>query len=84
MAFDLFAARRALFTFHDRDIAPEGATPRESNLNVRRVGRGVARKMETPASACCGARPTSSANRRYAAGAATNPNPRCSPTPPRR
>ena len=35
-AFELFRLLRApYFTFHDRDIAPEGATLRESNLNVR-------------------------------------------------
>ena len=45
---------------------PEGATLRESNLNVRRVGEVFARKMERLASACWGHANLFS-NRRYMA-----------------
>jgi xylose isomerase len=63
------------FTFHDRDIAPEGATLRESNLLMRRMGEVVERKMRE-----AGARPlwgmaNLTSHRRYIAGAATNPDP---------
>src|SRR6187399_409960 len=47
VAFELFGLLGApFFTFHDRDIAPEGATLRESNANVRRIGDVLARKMQ--------------------------------------
>src|SRR5262245_40799518 len=46
VAFELFRlVRTPFFTFHDRDIAPEGATLRESNANVRKVGEIFEKKM---------------------------------------
>ena len=43
VAFDLLRLVRApFFTFHDLDIAPEGATLRETILNVRRMGEVIA------------------------------------------
>jgi xylose isomerase len=76
VAFDLFRLLRApFFTFHDRDIAPEGATLRESNLNVRRIGEVFEKKMaETGVKLLWGTANLFS-NRRYMAGAATNPDP---------
>src|SRR5919109_546055 len=48
VAFDLFRLLDVpFFTFHDRDIAPEGASLKESNRNVREIGELFARKMET-------------------------------------
>jgi xylose isomerase len=63
------------FTFHDRDIAPEGATLRESNLNLRRFGELIAPRMaETSVKLLWGTANLFS-HRRYMAGAATNPDP---------
>ncbi|HNK18953.1 MAG TPA: xylose isomerase [Piscinibacter sp.] len=76
VAFDLFRLLGApYFTFHDRDIAPEGATLRESNLNVRRVGEVFARKMEQTGVGLLWGTANLFSNRRYMAGAATNPDP---------
>ena len=76
VAFDLFQLVGApFFTFHDRDIAPEGATLRESNLNVRRIGEVFARKMEQTGVKLLWGTANLFSNRRYMAGAATNPNP---------
>ncbi len=50
------------FTFHDRDMAPEGATLAESNRNVRHIGEIFASEdARTAAASCCGERPTCSA-----------------------
>jgi xylose isomerase len=76
VAFELFRLLRApFFTFHDRDIAPEGATLRESNLNVRRVGEVFARKMADTGVGLLWGTANLFSNRRYMAGAATNPDP---------
>lgn len=75
-AFDLFAKLGVQFyTFHDRDIAPEGATPRESQANFQHMVEVLARQQERT-----GLRPLwGTANlfshRRFMSGAATNPNP---------
>jgi xylose isomerase len=76
VAFELFAKLGApFFTFHDRDVAPEGATLAESNANLDRVlehlEAGIARtgvKLLWGTANLFG-------HRRYAAGAATNPDP---------
>ena len=76
VAFELFRLLRVpYFTFHDLDLAPEGDTLRETVSNVQRMGEVVARKM-----ASSGVRPlwgmaNLTSNRRYMAGAATNPDP---------
>lgn len=61
--------------FHDRDIAPEGDTLRESNLNLDQIA-ALAKKLQSDTgiqllwgTACLFAHP------RYMSGAATNPNP---------
>jgi len=60
VAFDLFTLLRApFFTFHDRDIAPEGATLRQSNANVRRIGEVFEKKMTATGVKLLWARPTS-------------------------
>src|ERR1035437_4333181 len=39
-AFDFFSKLGApYYCFHDRDVSPEGATPRESRSEERRVGK---------------------------------------------
>ncbi|ODT75321.1 MAG: xylose isomerase [Pelagibacterium sp. SCN 64-44] len=63
------------FCFHDVDIAPEGATLAESNRNVRAIGDIFARKMETSRTRLLWGTANLFSNRRYMAGAATNPDP---------
>jgi len=63
------------FCFHDVDIAPEGATLAESNRNVREIGDIFARKMETSRTRLLWGTANLFSNRRYMAGAATNPDP---------
>ncbi len=76
VAFDLFTLLNApFFTFHDRDIAPEGATLAESNANVRRIGEVFARKMEETGVKLLWGTANLFSNRRFMAGAATNPDP---------
>ena len=76
VAFDLFTLLGApFFTFHDRDVAPEGATLAESNSNLKRVGEVFARKMQDTGVQLLWGTANLFSNRRYMAGAATNPNP---------
>ncbi len=62
-----------LFCFHDRDIAPEGATVTESERNLDRVVEAIENEMQRTGkrllwgTACLFAHP------RYASGAATSP-----------
>lgn len=76
IAFELFRLMRVpFFTFHDRDIAPEGATIGESNRNVREIGEVFARKMESTGLKPLWGTANLFSNRRFMAGAATNPDP---------
>ncbi|HEX4781455.1 MAG TPA: xylose isomerase, partial [Usitatibacter sp.] len=75
-AFELFRLLRApFFTFHDRDIAPEGATLRESNANVRKIGEVLEKKMRKSGVKLLWGTANLFTNRRYMSGAATNPDP---------
>jgi xylose isomerase len=76
VAFDLFTLLNApYFTFHDRDIAPEGNTLRESNANVRRIGEVFAKKMDQTGVKLLWGTANLFSNRRFMSGAATNPDP---------
>lgn len=76
VAFDLFRILDVpFFCFHDRDIAPEGATLAESNRNVRVIGELFARKMESEKVKLLWGTANLFSHRRYMAGAATNPDP---------
>ena len=76
IAFEMFRLLGVpFFTFHDRDIAPEGATLAESNRNVGVIGELFARKMETDKVRLLWGTANLFSNRRYMAGAATNPDP---------
>jgi xylose isomerase len=76
VAFEMFALLGVpFFTFHDRDIAPEGATLAESNRNVREIAEIFARRMETAKVGLLWGTANLFSNRRYMAGAATNPDP---------
>jgi len=63
------------FCFHDADIAPEGATLAESNKNVWTIGEIFAKKMQKQRTKLLWGTANLFSNRRYMAGAATNPDP---------
>ena len=76
VAFEMFGLLGVpFFAFHDRDIAPEGATLAESNRNVREIGEIFARKMQTSKTRLLWGTANMFSNRRFMAGAATNPDP---------
>ncbi|SDB31807.1 xylose isomerase [Bauldia litoralis] len=75
-AFEMFELLDVpFFTFHDRDIAPEGETLAESNKNVREIGEVFARKMEKAKVRLLWGTANLFSNRRYMGGGATNPDP---------
>jgi xylose isomerase len=75
VAFEMFDALGIpFFTFHDRDIAPEGLSLAESNRNVRIIAEVFARKMEKSKTRLLWGTANLFSNRRYMAGAATNPD----------
>lgn len=76
VAFELFRLIDSpFFTFHDRDVAPEGATLRESNDNLKRIEAVFERKMDETGVKLLWGTANLFGNRRYMAGAATNPDP---------
>jgi len=76
VAFDLFSTVDApFFTFHDRDVAPEGATLRESNRNLRQIAEVFERKISETGVKLLWGTANLFSHRRYMAGAATNPDP---------
>ena len=62
------------FCFHDRDIAPEGATLKESNANVSAIAKYIEKKMATSKKKLLWGTANMFSNRRFMAGAATNPD----------
>jgi xylose isomerase len=76
VAFEMFDILGfPFFTFHDRDIAPEGDTLAQSNRNVREIADLFARKMESQRVRVLWGTANLFGARRYMAGAATNPDP---------
>ncbi len=76
VAFDLFRLLDVpFFAFHDRDIAPEGATLAESNANVRAIADLFQEKMQTQKVRLLWGTANMFSNRRFMAGAASNPDP---------
>jgi xylose isomerase len=76
IAFELYRLLGVpFFTFHDRDVAPEGTTLADSNRNLRVMGDFIARKMEGAKVKLLWGTANLFSNRRYMAGAATNPDP---------
>ncbi len=63
------------FCFHDRDLAPEGASLAESNRNVREIASLVASRMDETGIRLLWGTANMFSNRRFMAGAATNPDP---------
>ena len=76
VAFDMFTVLGApYFSFHDRDIAPEGATLAESNKNVSVIAEIFAKKMQATGVKLLWGTANMFSHRRFMAGAATNPDP---------
>ena len=76
VAFELFDILDApFFCFHDADIAPEGDSLKESNKNVRAIADIFAKKMSKSRTRLLWGTANLFSNRRYMAGAATNPDP---------
>ena len=76
VAFELFDLLDApFFCFHDVDVAPEGATLKESNRNLRTITDIFAKKMQSSRTRLLWGTANLFSNRRYMAGAATNPDP---------
>lgn len=63
------------FTFHDRDVAPEGANFAESLHNFRTIADVLARKMEETKVRLLWGTANLFSHPRFMAGAATNPDP---------
>lgn len=63
------------FTFHDRDIAPEGDTLAESNANLAHMIDKVEAEMDRSGIKLLWGTANLFSHRRYMAGAATNPDP---------
>jgi xylose isomerase len=76
VAFELFDLLDApFFCFHDADVAPEGSTLKESNKNLRTITDIFAKKMSSSRTKLLWGTANLFSNRRYMAGAATNPDP---------
>ncbi|MBY0276224.1 xylose isomerase [Candidatus Binatia bacterium] len=76
VAFELFTKLGVpFFTFHDRDVAPEGATFAETGANLDRVLKHLERAMARTGVRLLWGTANLFSHRRYAAGAATNPDP---------
>ncbi|MEO8963148.1 MAG: xylose isomerase [Gammaproteobacteria bacterium] len=63
------------FTFHDRDVAPEGNTLHETQKNLSIIAEKLAEHMEHTGIKLLWGTANLFGHRRYLAGAATNPNP---------
>lgn len=75
-AFELFEKLGVpFFCFHDRDVAPEAATLAESHARLDRLLERVARHMERSGVGLLWGTANLFGHPRYAAGAATNPDP---------
>ncbi len=75
-AFEFFDKMGSpFFCFHDRDVAPEGDTLAESNGNLDRVVEHFQSKMDETGVKLLWGTANLFSHPRYAAGAATNPDP---------
>jgi xylose isomerase len=76
VAFELFHRLGVdYFTFHDRDIAPEGRTPRETKLHLGTMLEYLQGRMQATGVKLLWGTANLFSHRRYMAGAATNPDP---------
>jgi len=75
-AFDFFATLGApYYCFHDRDVAPEGATPRESRENFLRMVDVLGGHQQRTGMKLLWGTANLFSHRRFMSGAATNPDP---------
>ena len=75
-AFEFFQKLGApYYCFHDRDIAPEGNTPRESVANFQAMVDVLARKQQDTGMKLLWGTANLFSHRRFMSGASTNPNP---------
>ena len=75
-AFEFFSKLGAPFyCFHDRDVAPEGATPRESVNILRQMVEVLAQKQQDSGVQLLWGTANLFSHRRFMSGAATNPDP---------
>ena len=75
-AFDFFSKLGVpYYCFHDRDVAPEGATPRESHNNFRHMVEKLSVHQERTGMKLLWGTANLFSHRRFMSGAATNPNP---------
>jgi len=85
VAFELFRRLGVdYFTFHDRDIAPEGRTPRETQQHLGAMLEYLQGRMQATGVKLLWGTANLFSHRRYMAGAATNPDPEVSHSPRRR
>ncbi|MEY3125222.1 MAG: hypothetical protein RLZZ573_1742 [Pseudomonadota bacterium] len=76
VAFEFFAKLGAPFyCFHDRDIAPEGTTPRESVKNFQAMVDVLGAKQQETGMKLLWGTANLFSHRRFMSGASTNPNP---------
>ncbi len=75
-AFEFFAKLGApYYCFHDRDVAPEGATPRESHDNFLRMVDVLGEHQQRTGMKLLWGTANLFSHRRFMSGAATNPDP---------
>ena len=75
-AFELFRVLGVpFFTFHDRDVAPEAETLAATNAQLDRIVEQLAAHMQRTGVRLLWGTANLFSHRRYAAGAATNPDP---------
>jgi xylose isomerase len=76
VAFEFFSKLGAPFyCFHDRDVAPEGATPRESVSNLHAMVDYLAAKQQETGMKLLWGTANLFSHRRFMGGASTNPDP---------
>ncbi len=63
------------YCFHDRDVAPEGSTYRETERNLKTIGDKLAQAQQRTGVKLLWGTANLFGHPRYAAGAATNPDP---------
>ncbi len=75
-AFEFFSKLGApYYCFHDRDVAPEGATPRESVNHLHAMVDVLARKQQDTGIKLLWGTANLFSHQRFMSGAATNPDP---------
>ena len=75
-AFEFFSKLGVpYYCFHDRDVAPEGATPRESHDNFQRLVDVLGEKQQATGVKLLWGTANLFSHRRFMSGAASNPDP---------